>query len=207
MTRCGAQAQGGALRRSAHNAKSTTLLCPLKHLSDTRQNTPPPQTQKQPSELEALGAIRGAARELAAALQPAYECLKECLKFQSRAERLLGDLHATLLPLTVRAEGGGQQLHCGAIEFGGRQKQQKLICFLPLSLLPTSFQPTKRSTANQLGGAPLLVREYMRVFTNACRLVMLLKYLPCKNLVQVWVCVCWGRTLLLDTGRRKPVSL
>jgi hypothetical protein len=37
----------------------------------------------------------------------------------------------------------------------------------------------------QLGGAPLLLREYMRLFTNACRLVLLLKHLPRKDIVQV----------------------
>jgi hypothetical protein len=47
---------------------------------------------------------------------------------------------------------------------------------------PTAHQ---NSPVSQLGSAPLLVREYMRLFANACRLVMLLRGLPRKDVVQV----------------------
>jgi hypothetical protein len=46
--------------------------------------------------------VRIEARELVVVLQPVYDLLKEALKFQSRTERLLADLHSLLMPLTVR---------------------------------------------------------------------------------------------------------
>lgn len=146
-------------------ACSLSLSPPLCRAADTDTRQPPsPYNQKQrvptktqPNEQEALTAFRLAARDLVVLLQPCYDTLKECLKFQSRAERLLADLHSLLLPVTLHA-------------------------------------------------APLLMRSYMRLFANACRLVLLLRLAPRKELAQVYTIACHELVGRDPPGRRALCS-
>lgn len=130
---------------------------------------------------------------------------QECLKFQSRTERLLADLHTLMMPLTV---SHGSQLYVAPNPWSPRACSCAALCvskadrpqlrrlgaheYRPCGSAAAASKratrgraPARRPPSPQLGSAPLLVREYMRLFSNACRLVLLLKGVPRKDVVQV----------------------
>lgn len=108
------------------------------------------------------------------------------------------------MPLTVRALAADRvvRLATGLEACGSAGEHQSAAP----GLTPTPPHPVHHTL--QLGSAPLLVREYMRLFANACRLMLLLKAVPRKDLVQVGHQVPQGcsRRWCLQVPCHRPVA-